>query len=211
MIKTAIFDFDGTIVESAQLVFDLFNSFADKYKYTRMPQDQSDYIRTITFKERFKKFNVPLVKIPMLTIDIVKKYKEAIPYLEPVEDIQSVLQTLKESGFKLILLSANSKENIEQFLQLNQMEYFDEILTSHRFFGRHLTLNNYIKKEKVARENVIFIGDEHRDIIACRKSNIKIISVTWGYDFEELLSQANPDFIVSKPVEIIDAIQEANR
>ncbi|MEK1830942.1 hypothetical protein AAAC51_23745 [Priestia megaterium] len=41
-----------------------------------MPQEQSDYIRTITFKERFKKFNVPLFKIPMLTIDIVKSTKK---------------------------------------------------------------------------------------------------------------------------------------
>ncbi len=61
-----------------------------------MPQEQSDYIRTITFKERFKKFNVPLFKIPMLTIDIVKKYKEMIPDLETIGDIKRVLHELKK-------------------------------------------------------------------------------------------------------------------
>ena len=209
MTKTIIFDFDGTLVESGQVVFDLFNSFADKYKYTRMPQEQSDYIRTITFKERFKKFNVPLFKIPMLTIDIVRKYKEMIPDLEAIGDIKHVLHELKKAGFKLILISANSKENIRKFLELNDMDYFEEILTSHRFFGRHVTLNNYMKKTKTPSKEIIFVGDEHRDIVACKKSNIKIISVTWGYDFEVLLNEANPDFIVRKPKEILNVIQEA--
>jgi phosphoglycolate phosphatase len=211
MIKTVIFDFDGTIVESGQVVFDLFNSFADKYKYTKMPQEESDYIRTITFKERFKKFNVPLWKIPMLTIDIVKKYKEEIPHLEPIGDIKSVLKTLKESGFQLILVSANSQENIKKFLKLNDMNYFDEILRSHRFFGRHITLNNYVKSHNVQRENIVFVGDEHRDIIACKKSDIKIISVTWGYDFEVLLQEAQPDYIVKEPLDIVRTIEGINK
>ncbi|MBD1383431.1 HAD hydrolase-like protein [Metabacillus arenae] len=210
MIKVVIFDFDGTIVESGQVVFDLFNSFADKYNYTRMPQDQSDYIRTITFKERFKKFNVPFFKIPMLTIDIVKKYKDMIPELQAIENIKFVLQELKRSGFKLILISANSKENIKKFLEMNEMDFFEEILTTHRFFGRHLTLNNYMRTSKLCREEVIFVGDKHRDIVACKKSNIKIISVTWGYDFEVLLTEADPDFIVRKPKEILNIIEKVN-
>ncbi|WP_425343062.1 HAD hydrolase-like protein [Priestia megaterium] len=87
---------------------------------------------------------------------------------------------------------------MRKFLELNKMDYFEEILTSHRFFGRHVTLNNYIKKTKTPNKDIIFVGDEHRDIVACKKSNIKIISVTWGYDFEVLLNEANPDFIVRK-------------
>jgi len=35
MFKTIICDFDGTIVDSGQVVFDLFNEFADKYDYKK--------------------------------------------------------------------------------------------------------------------------------------------------------------------------------
>jgi len=207
MLKTVVFDFDGTIVDSGRMVFDLFNEFADKYNYEKVPEHDIELIRSLPVKERFKRLKVPFLKVPLLTMDVVKKYKEAIPHLKANEEIKYALQELKRSGLSLILLSANSKENIEKFLQLNQMEYFDDILTANRFFGRHLTINNYIKNARIERESVIFVGDEHRDIVACQKSNVKIISVTWGYDLETFLQQSNPDYIVRKPEEIIGIVK----
>ncbi|MGW9019789.1 HAD hydrolase-like protein, partial [Priestia megaterium] len=68
------------------------------------------------------------------------------------------------------------------------------------------TMNNYMKKYHVEKDEIILIADEHRDIVAARKSEIPIISVTWGYDLEELLSKSNPDFLVRNPLEIMDII-----
>lgn len=208
MFKTIICDFDGTIVDSGQVVFDLFNEFADKYDYKKIPQSESDRIRALTVKERFKEYKVPVLKVPMLTMDVVKQYKKSIPTLAVNQEMKRVLKNLKEIGIKLVMISANSKENIEKFLKLNDMEYFDEIIQSSRFFGRHTTMNNYMKKYHVAKDEIIFIADEHRDIVAARKSEIPIISVTWGYDLEELLSKSNPDFLVRSPLEIMDIIRK---
>ncbi|WP_340598751.1 HAD hydrolase-like protein [Priestia megaterium] len=207
MIKTIICDFDGTVVDSGQLVFDLFNEFADKYHYKKIPQSESDRIRALTVKERFKEYEVPVLKVPMLTMDVVKRYKKSIPTLEVNQEMKQVLKNLKELGIKLVMISANSKENIQKFLKLNDMEYFDEIIQSSRFFGRHTTMNNYMKKNNVAKDEIILIADEHRDIVAARKSEIPIISVTWGYDLEELLSKSNPDFLVRSPFEIMDIVR----
>jgi len=207
MFKTIICDFDGTIVDSGQVVFDLFNEFADKYDYKKIPQSESDRIRALTVKERFKEYEVPVLKVPMLTMDVVKRYKKSIPTLEVNQEMKQVLKNLKELGIKLVMISANSKENIQKFLKLNNMEYFDEIIQSSRFFGRHTTMNNYMKKNNVAKDEIILIADEHRDIVAARKSEIPIISVTWGYDLEELLSKSNPDFLVRSPLEIMDIVR----
>lgn len=211
MIKTVICDFDGTIVDSGQVVFDLFNEFADKYNYKRIPQSESDRIRALTVKERFKEYGVPIIKVPMLTIDVVKRYKKSIPTLEVNQAMKKVLKNLKDSGIKLVVMSANSKENIEEFLKLNDMEYFDEIIQSSRMFGRNVTINNYIKNHNVKKDEIILIADEHRDIVASKKSNIRIISVTWGYDLEKLLAKSNPDFLVRKPEDIIDIIRNDSK
>ncbi|AQU77015.1 HAD hydrolase-like protein [Priestia megaterium] len=207
MFKTIICDFDGTIVDSGQVVFDLFNEFADKYDYKKIPQSESDRIRALTVKERFKEYEVSVLKVPVLTMDVVKRYKKSIPTLEVNQEMKQVLKNLKELGIKLVMISANSKENIQKFLKLNDMEYFDEIIQSSRFFGRHTTMNSYMKKHNVAKDEIILIADEHRDIVAARKSEIPIISVTWGYDLEELLSKSNPNFLVRSPLEIMDIVR----
>ncbi|MDT3766171.1 HAD-IA family hydrolase [Priestia filamentosa] len=206
MIKTVICDFDGTIVDSAQLVYDLFNKFSDKYNYDKMPQEEMEYIRSITFKERFKQYNVSFIKVPRLVMDVVKEYKKSVPFLKVNMEMKEVLKDLKNKGIKLVLISANSKENIEKFLKLNDMEYFDEIIRSNRFFGRNLTVNRFMKSHHLHNEETILIGDEHRDIVAAKKSHIKVISVTWGYDLKDLLVSGKPDFLVEDPKEILEVI-----
>lgn len=43
------------------------------------------------------------------------------------------------------------------------------------------------------------MGDEHRDIVACKKAGIKVIWVGWGFDAEEVVKAAKPDFMVYEP------------
>ena len=50
------------------------------------------------------------------------------------------------------------------------------------------------------------IGDEARDIKASKKSGIKSIAVTWGFQDEATLRRLNPDFIVKTPEDILKII-----
>jgi phosphoglycolate phosphatase len=52
-------------------------------------------------------------------------------------------------------------------------------------------------------KDVLYIGDELRDFQACKKLDVPIIAVTWGYDSISLLSNASPDFLVREPRDII--------
>ncbi len=60
---------------------------------------------------------------------------------------------------------------------------------------------------KINLNDVVYIGDEHRDIEACKKAQIRIISVTWGIDPLTLLKKANPDYIVETPGDLVKVIQ----
>jgi phosphoglycolate phosphatase len=50
---------------------------------------------------------------------------------------------------------------------------------------------------------VIYVGDEQRDIAACKKCGVPIIWAGWGYDAIEIIKQEAPDYMIYTPKEIL--------
>ena len=56
---------------------------------------------------------------------------------------------------------------------------------------------------------MIYVGDEQRDIIACKKVGVDVIWVGWGYDVIETIQEASPDYMVYTPNEILHIVQSS--
>lgn len=63
-----------------------------------------------------------------------------------------------------------------------------------------------LKTKNLQPNEVIYVGDENWDIVACNKSNVKVIWVEGGYDGRDVIKSANPYYIVQKPEGILDLI-----
>ena len=120
--------------------------------------------------------------------------------------IKYLLLKLKQKKFKLGILSSNSKENIENFLKANDLLIFDFIHSEKNLFGKGKALKSLLKKYNLKKEETVYIGDEVRDIDACRENGIKIISVTWGFNKNEILQLNRPDYLVNRPQEILKIV-----
>jgi phosphoglycolate phosphatase len=53
------------------------------------------------------------------------------------------------------------------------------------------------------RNHVLYIGDETRDIEAAHKAGVRVAAVTWGYNNAEMLKRFSPDYLVSRPHELL--------
>lgn len=206
MIKHIIFDFDGTIADSKDSAVRLLNELAEKHKYQKINKEKLEYLRTLSFVDRCKAINLPLYKIPILKLELTKNYRKIINNLEVIKNIDKIILKLKEAGYGVSIISSNSVDNINLFLNNNNIKIFDNIYSSNNLFGKDKTLSNFLNKYNLNKNEVIYIGDEYRDIVACKRTGIKIIAVAWGYDSMELLLKAIPDFFARKPSEIIDII-----
>ncbi|MFZ5988391.1 MAG: HAD-IA family hydrolase [Bacillota bacterium] len=206
-MKTLLFDFDGTLVDSRDIVVQIYNGIADKYSYRKIDSSDISTLSKISITERCKFLNVPTYKIPLLVYEAMKIYKDYILDINILEEMKDVLSELKKEELNLVIVSSNSKSTIKAILQRNKVDIFNYIYSSKNLFGKHFTIDTFIKKHNIKREEVIYIGDEQRDIISCKKCGIKIISVTWGYDSSDLLLAHKPDYIVNKPIEIIDIVK----
>ncbi|MCX8129504.1 MAG: HAD-IA family hydrolase [Clostridia bacterium] len=203
MIKNLIFDFDGTIVNSKDLVIHLYNELAYENNYKKLSSSDIEYLINLPISERIKLLDIPIHKIPSLLFEVLNKYRKHIHSLHTADGIVDLLYALKAKGFRLGIISSNAAGTIREFLKKNDMDMFENIYSAKNVFGKHYAINSFMKKYRLEKEETFYVGDEIRDIISCKKSGVPIIAVTWGYDSRELLSGGNPDFIADHPAEIL--------
>lgn len=205
-MKHIVFDFDGTIADSMSILIELGNGMAEKYGYPKVDESNIRHLSTLPIAERCRLLGIPLYRVPALAVEAIARYRSFIHLLKPIDGIREVIFRLKEEGYKLAILSSNSEANIRQFLQSYSMNCFESISSSRGIFGKHVSLKHIMKKMKIPRGELIYIGDELRDVEACRKARIQMIAVSWGFDSIELIKRSQPDFIAEHPSEIVDLV-----
>jgi phosphoglycolate phosphatase len=206
MIKHIIFDFDGTIVDSLDLSFYIYNKLAAKFNYKPITREDMHILKNAPLKERFKVVGLPLYKIPKMTFEVMTLYNDGIKHLKAFDGINELLANLKNTGLNLSVLSSNSVNNITDFFESNNIVGFDNIISSNNLFGKHKTLKKFMKHNNLTPDEIIYVGDELRDVEACKKLAVKVIAVLWGFDPKNLLETGKPDYFATEPEDIYDFV-----
>lgn len=208
MIKHIIFDFDGTIANSSEIGIKILNQLSIKYKIRNISREEIFSINNLPIKERFKYLDIPIYKLPQIAYETLKLYKGLVHEITIFDGMDVLINQLKNEGYKLSIVSSNNVENITAFLKKYNLDCFDHILSSKNIFGKHKVLDKYIKNNRLQPEDILYIGDELRDIEACKKLGIKIVAVTWGFDSVELIKSANPEYIHNSPSDILQTLKK---
>lgn len=205
--KTIIFDFDGTIADTLETIANLYNAIAADYNCKEVNYDDKEKFRSMNTQSFLHEIGIPLIKIPKLAIKIQKDLKKEIKNIKPIPGMVEVLHKLKKQDFKLGVLSSNSVANINLFLKHNALEnIFDFIHSGKNIFGKDKTLSRLISKYKLNRNNVIYVGDETRDIEALKRIKIPIVAVSHGFNSREILKTKSPDYLVDNPEELLNVL-----
>ncbi len=202
MLKAVIFDFDGTLADTRQILFKVYDRLSKKHDLKRFSSDELEEMRTLPIRERFKKAGISFLKLPGLFREVIPIYSEYIESAEPFPCIKELIHHLKKQGFVLSIISSNTVRNINSFLAAHDLEIFDHIRCTSSLFGKHHTIKQALNDLGIKSDQAVYVGDELRDIMACKKVPIRIIAVLWGYDHFSLLQEANPDYLVNTPEEI---------
>ena len=130
-----------------------------------------------------------------------------IEYLQPISGIKQSLSDLKERNYQLGIITSNEKSIVLKFLEKNNLHsFFSFIYSGIAIFGKDKSIKKAIAQNNFTADRVFYVGDETRDIEAAKKSNVKIISVAWGFNSPSVLEEYQPDFLIYHPEELIKAI-----
>ena len=215
MKKLCIFDLDGTLMNTIPAISHFGNSALKKFGF---PEIEPDRYKILVGNGRDLLIHRMLNESGNDTeenyLNVGKAYDtayEADPLYKtaPYDGVLDLLDTLKEKGFTLAVLS-NKPDNVTQdVVRLFFGERFDIIAGQKKGVapkpdpaGVFAILNEL----KITAEDSYFIGDTYVDITTGKNAGIESIGVLWGFRDEEELTNAGADHIVAKAEENLDII-----
>jgi len=208
-IQYILFDFDGTLADTIDLAISIYNRIAPEYNRKPLTPEETKIIAAGRPQELLKQFGMSPQKLAVIMLRIKNEIHELMPQMQPFEGVPEAVQKIKSKGYRLAIITSNSRSNVNLFMKNNGMDQeFDFVYSGKSIFGKDKVFKRMFRKKNISPARVIYIGDETRDIEACKKVGIPIISVTWGMNNKEILSTLHPDQMAHSPQEIIGSIEK---
>jgi phosphoglycolate phosphatase len=205
--KTIIFDFDGTLANTLETVIEIYNKIAPEYNCKTVELENISRLQGMNVSHLMKEHDISHIALAILLVRVRKELHINIDHVKPFEGIHEALLKLKSAGCQLGIMSSNSQKNVHTFLDSNNMmSLFDFVHTSKNIFGKHTAIKRIISNLSLQTTDVVYVGDETRDIEACKKIGVKIAAVSWGYNLPDVLLAMHPDVLVTTPNELADNI-----
>lgn len=208
--KCIIFDFDGTLANSENVIFYAYNVLARKYGYKEITREYVEELKHLHIHNVAKDLEIPYLKVFPLIKKGQKIVKEHSSLMNPYEEnLKDILENLKDMVSYMGIISSNTKKNIKSFLKEEKIDTMDFIVSSP-LFSKENKIKKIMKKFELEPQDILYVGDETRDIEACKKAKVDVASVTWGYNTKELLSKENPTYFIDALEDLFKVIKKNN-
>jgi phosphoglycolate phosphatase len=202
--KLILWDFDGTLANTLGSALRSYNRLAVKHGY--LPITDTDAVRDMTTRQFLKAHGIPIHKVPGLFGGFLTEQRKGPP--APLFD--GIADTIRQSaaaGMRHGVVSSNSTQTIDRSLATADLsDCFDCVVATSRLFGKAKGLQKAARDQGLPPEQILYVGDEVRDIEAARTAGMPVASVTWGLNSESLLQQRQPDWILNQPADLLQAL-----
>lgn len=205
--RLVIFDFDGTLAATLEAGFGLVNELAPKYGFEPISEERAQELREMRTREAIKALGIPARSIPKLLMEVRAALRSRMEEIKPIEGIVEALAGLKERGVRLGILTSNSKENVGVFLDHWGMAgMFDFVTAGSTLFGKVRLLRRTYEAEAAGEMGigeVVYVGDETRDIHAAQRAGMRAVAVSWGLNTRGALEAVEPEVVLDEPAELV--------
>lgn len=211
MIKTILFDLDGTLIETPKIILSTFQELFDQY----IPDvDLTDaLLSSFLGQTLFKTFET--------YVDDQKKVDELVAIYRKISEdkinlglsaypgAKEVLMYLRKKGIRVGVVTSKLRTVATEHLVKTHLFDYIEGLIGYEDVINHkpdpepiLKGIAYFNSEK---EETLYVGDHENDIIAAKKAGILTCAVSYSLRLQEMLFE-NPDFVIDELKHIKDLI-----
>ncbi|GAA5481677.1 HAD hydrolase-like protein [Haloferula sargassicola] len=203
--RTIIFDFDGTLADTLEESRRIFNEMAPELGLRQVTSEELPGLRHFSLKELIKHLSIPKRRVPGLIARGTTLMRGNIMHLPLIEGMAGILPSLRQRCHSFGILTSNAPTNVDLFLRSHGLrELFDFISSTSKLTGKAKHLRAIRKTFSLASEEMLYVGDEIRDVKASRKAGIHVAAVTWGFNSPEALLMEKPEHLVTRPEDLLN-------
>ncbi|HEU4379809.1 MAG TPA: HAD hydrolase-like protein [Hyphomicrobiaceae bacterium] len=196
--ELAIFDLDGTLVDSFPWFLRHVNDVADQFGFRRIADDEVEQLRAAGAREILRRMQVPLWKLPAIARHMRRLKAAHVGDVAVFPGVEVMLRGLRTGGVRLALVTSDSATNARRQLGEVNAALFSELACGASLFGKAGKFRRVLTRAGVDPAHAIAIGDEVRDIEAARAAGIACAAVTWGYAVPAALRAHQPDLVFER-------------
>ena len=208
-IKVILFDFDGTLADTLDALVKITNRLSLEFGYQPVSPEDILQLKQLSSREVIRQSGVSLFKLPFLLRKVRAELNSEIQAFSLIPGMKEVLLELHQQGNHLGIVTSNALENVHLFLENNEVQnLFGFIYSEMKIFGKSKVIKRFLNREGLKPEEVVYVGDETRDIEAAQQTQIRVIAVAWGFNSPEILASHQPDFLIHTPTELIAVVEQ---
>ncbi len=198
----AIFDFDGTLADSAEWFFAAYDAVAARFRLRRASRAELEGMRALGTREIMRSLDVPMWKVPLIARHMRRMMADEIGGIALFPGIADALVALHGRGVALAVVSSNAEGNVRAVLGAELAGRVAFWGCGTALFGKAKKLRQAMRACGVAPDRTIAIGDETRDVEAARAVGIASGAVLWGYAAPAALVAAGPTLVFAEVGEV---------
>jgi HAD superfamily hydrolase (TIGR01549 family) len=201
--KLVIFDFDGTIADTFDAGVMILNKLSAEFRFRPLHAKDLEKARDMRTHQLVKFLGIPARKMSRIARRGSEELHGCIHSIQPLPGMPEALRELQGLGYSLGIITSNTELNVNIFLRRHGLEVFEFVRCSSKLLGKARMIRSVIRRQHVRAAEILFVGDETRDIEACQKVGVRIVAVTWGYNSRRSIVALKPDFIFDDPKELV--------
>lgn len=194
--KGIIFDIDGTLTSTNELIFATFNHIAQKYE-GRVYSDEEIIsmfgpTEDVILKEKFNGD-----KFKEVYDEYYKFYRENHPRMADLyPGIVDILNEIKRRKILTSIFTGKGRKTTEITLEiLGIKKFFDMIITGDDVKNHKPSpegILKFLNEFRLSKDEVLMVGDSIADIVAAREAGIDVASVVWDSYAKDEVVKLNP-------------------
>lgn len=212
MIDTILFDLDGTIIDTNELIISSFMNVLEKHVSAPLTREQIIPKMGMTLEQQLQNFSGSEDVTHFLKA--YRKYNDAHhdAMVQPFPHVLEVIQELHRRGVTMGVVTTKNKPGTIRVLEMFGLQKYMKAVVTLMDVEHPKPHPEPVQKAVAAigadPERTLMVGDSPMDIQSAQAAGVRSAGVAWSLKGETLLREYRPDYILQDMVDLYSLLEQ---